>query len=173
MKAGTTVEEALCTLKGGKSLGAVPTELFRHGGPEMIKVLTTLCQRIYSIHDHSTPKKGNVRLCKNYRTISLISHPSKIMLRVILNRLKGKAEKILAEEQAGFSAGGSTTEQIFNVRLIIEKHLLHQKDLIHNFIAFKKAFDRIWHKGLWQVMRNYNLYKSYKSYTPTQTVLSF
>ena len=89
------------------------------------------------------PKKGNLKLCKNYRTISLTSHPNKIILRVILNRLKGKAEEILAEEQTGFRVGTSTTEQIFNVRLSIEKHLLHQKDLIHNFIDFKKAFDRI------------------------------
>ena len=63
------------------------------------------------------PKKLNLRLCKNYRTISLISHPS--MLRIILNRLKGKSGEMLAEEQAGFRGRRSTTEQIFNVRVII------------------------------------------------------
>ena len=73
-----------------------------------------------------------------------------------MNRLKGKAEDLLDEERAGFKAGRSTTEKIFNVRLIIEKRLLHQRDLIHNFIDFKKAFDCVWHDGLWQVMRNYN-----------------
>ena len=114
-----------------------------------------MAQRMDSIHEHSIPqRKGNLRLYKKYRTISLISHPSKMMLRVILNRLKGKAEQILAEEQAGLSAGRRTTDQIFNV---IEKLLLHQKDLFHNFIDFKKAFDRIWHEGLWQVMRNEDL----------------
>ena len=46
-------------------------------------------------------KKGNLQLCQNYRTISLISHPSKVMLKVILNRLKPQAEEIIAEEQAG------------------------------------------------------------------------
>ena len=86
---------------------------------------------------------GNVRLYKHYKTISFSSHPSKIMLRVILNRLKGKVEDTLPEEQVGFRARRSTTEQIFNARLILEKHLLHQKDLTHNFIDFKKAFDRI------------------------------
>ena len=49
---------------------------------------------------------------KNYRTISLISHQSKVMLKIILNRLKPQAENIIAEEQAGFRAGSSTTEQI-------------------------------------------------------------
>ena len=78
--------------------------------------------------------------CQTYRTISLISHPSKVMLRVILN-LKAKAEGLLAEEQAGFRAGRSTVGQIFNCRVLIEKHLQHQRDLLHNFVDFKKAFD--------------------------------
>eukprot|EP00745_Piridium_sociabile_P015104 TRINITY_DN22265_c0_g1_i7.p2 TRINITY_DN22265_c0_g1~~TRINITY_DN22265_c0_g1_i7.p2 ORF type:complete len:126 (-),score=27.31 TRINITY_DN22265_c0_g1_i7:44-421(-) len=78
------------------------------------------------------------------------------MLIVLLNRLKGKAEEILAEEQAGFRPKRSTTEQIFNIRLLIEKHLQHQHDLYHNFIDFKKAFDRVWHEGLWQVLKNFN-----------------
>ena len=58
------------------------------------------------------PKKGNLQLCQNYITISLISHLSKVMLKVILNRLRPQAEEITAEEQAGFRAGRSTTEQI-------------------------------------------------------------
>ena len=65
-----------------------------------------------SVADYYTPKKGNLQLCQNYRTISLISHSSKVMLKVILNRLKPQAEEIIAEEQAGFRAGRSTTEQI-------------------------------------------------------------
>ena len=55
-------------------------------------------------------------------------------------RLKAQAEKLLAEEQAGFRPGRSTVEQIFNSRVIIEKHLQHQRDLFHNFVDFKKAF---------------------------------
>ena len=71
------------------------------------------------------PKKGNLQQCQNYRTINLISHPSKVMLKIILNRLKPKAE-IVAEEQAGFRAGMSTTEQIFILRIICEKYFQHQ-----------------------------------------------
>ena len=103
------------------------------------------------------PKKGNLRKCQNYRTISLISHASKIMLRIILNRLKSKAEELLSEEQAGFRAGRSTVEQIFNCRVLIENHLQHQQDLFHNFIDFKKAFDRVWHDGLWHVLGGYGV----------------
>ena len=55
------------------------------------------------------------------------------MLKIILNRLKPQAEKIIAEEQEGFRAGRSTTEQILN----------HQLDFYHVFIDFKEAFDRV------------------------------
>ena len=82
-------------------------------------------------------------------------HPSKVMLKIILNRLKPEVEAIIAEEQAGFRAGRSTTEQIFNLRIICEKYLQHQQDLYHVFIDFKKAFDRVWHAALWTTMRRY------------------
>ena len=95
--------------------------------------------------------------CQNYRSISLISHPSKVMLKIILNRLKPQAEKIIAEEQAGFRAGRSTTEQIFHLRILCEKYLQHQQDLYHVFIDFKKAFDRVWHATLWATMKKYNI----------------
>ena len=69
------------------------------------------------------PKKRNLQQCQNYRTINLISHPSKVMLKIIPNRLKQQAEKIIGEElQAGFRAGRSTTEQIFNLRILFEKY---------------------------------------------------
>ena len=73
----------------------------------MIDVLTEICNRIYGTGEWPTPwtesliitlsKKGNLQLCQNYRTVSLISHPSKIMLKVIFNRLKPHAEEIIAE----------------------------------------------------------------------------
>ena len=66
------------------------------------------------------------------------------MLKVILNRLKLQAEEIIAEEQAGFRARISTTEQIFNLRILCEKFLQHQQNLYHVFIDFKKAFNRVW-----------------------------
>ena len=67
------------------------------------------------------------------------------MLNIILNRLKPQAEKIIAEEQAGFRAGRNTTEHIFNLRIICEKDLQHQEDRNHIFVDFSKAFDKIWH----------------------------
>ena len=130
----------------------------------MIDVLTEICNRIWRTEEWSTPwtqsliitlpKKGNLQLCQNYRTISLISHSSKVMLKVFLNRLKPQAEEIIAEEQAWFRAGRSTTKQIFNLRILCEKYLQHQQNV---FIDFKKAFDRVWHAALWATMRKYNI----------------
>ena len=79
------------------------------------------------------------------------------MLKILLNILKPQAEKIIAEELAGFRAGRSTTEQIFNLRILCEKYIQHQQDLYHVFIDFKKAFDRVWHAALWATMKKYNI----------------
>ena len=133
----------------------------------MLDVLTEICNRIWRTGEWLTPwtqsliitlpKKDNLELCQNYRTISLISHSSKVMLKVNLNKLKPQAEEITAEEQAGFRAGRSTTEQIFNLRILCEKYLQHQQNLYHVFIDLKKAFDRVWHATLWATMRKYNI----------------
>ena len=125
------VEIALASLKKGKSAGVDNTaELVQAGGETMIDVLTEICNRIWRTGEWPStwtqsliitlPKKGNLQLCQNYSTISLISHSSKVMLKVILNRLKPKAEEIIAEKQAGFRAGRSTTEQIFILRILCE-----------------------------------------------------
>ena len=160
------VEDAVQALKKGKSAGVdnIPAELVQAGGEDVITVLTTICNRIWQTGEWPTPwtqslvitllKKGNLQQCQNYRTISLISHPSKVMLKIILNRLKPQVEKIIAEEQAGFRAERSTTEQIFNLQILCEKYLQHQQDLYHVFIDFKTSFDTIWHAALWETRRS-------------------
>ena len=90
------------------------------------------------------PKKGNLEQCQNHRIIILLSHPRKNMLRVFLNQLKTTAEEQLAEGQAGFRPGRSTVEQNFDSRVIIEKHIQHQRDPFHNSIELKKAFEKVW-----------------------------
>ena len=102
-------------------------------------------------------KKGNLQLCQNYRTINLISHPINVMLKIILNRLQPKTEETITEEQAGFRAGRSTTEQIFNLKILCENYMPHQQNLYHVFIDFKKAIDKVWHEALWATMRQYNI----------------
>ena len=94
--------EAVCSLKAGKSPGVdnSPSELLENGGEATTTVLTAVCQNSWETKKWPMewtqslflplPKKGNFKQCQNYRTISLFSHPSEIMLRVILNRLKTK-----------------------------------------------------------------------------------
>ena len=110
-------------LKMGKSAGVdnIPAELVQAEREAIIDILTTICNKIWKTGEWPTtwthslvmtlPKKGNLQLCQNYRTISLISPPSKVMLKIILNRLQPQAKEIIAEEQAGFRAGRSTTEK--------------------------------------------------------------
>ncbi len=75
------------------------------------------------------PKKGNLKECSNHRTISLISHVSKILLKIINNRMKQRLDTELAEEQAGFRAGRGTRDEIVNIRIIIEKCRAHSTQL--------------------------------------------
>ena len=80
------------------------------------------------------------------------------MLKIILNRLKPQAENIIAEEQAGFKAGRSITEQIFNLRTLCKKYFQHQQNLYyHVFRDFKKAFDWVWHVALKAITKKYNI----------------
>ena len=149
------------TRSGTTSVLLVPNSVEEKTLPLLI--LTTICNKIWKTGEWPTtwtqslvftlPKKGNLQLCQNYRTISLISDPSKVMLKTILNRFQPQAEEIIAEEQAGLRADRSTTEQIFNLRILCEKYLQHQQNLYHVFIDFKKAFDRVWHEALWATMR--------------------
>ena len=129
------MEAAVKAQKIGKSAGVddIPAELVQAGGEVMIDILTTICNKIWKTGEWPTtwtqslvitlPKKGNLQLCQDYRPISLISHPSRVMLKITLKRLQTKAEEIIAEEQTGFRAGKSTTEQIFNLRILREKYL--------------------------------------------------
>ena len=64
---------------------------------------------------------------------------------------------LFAGEHEVFRAGRSTSEQIFNLRVLWEKYVYHQKHLYLVFIDFKKAFDRVWHPALWATMKKYNI----------------
>ena len=90
----------------------VPAELVKTAGEAAVDIWQTCAWPISWTQSLviTLQKKGNLQMCQNYHTISLISH-----VIVILNRLKPKVENIIAEEHSGFRAGRSTTEQIFNL----------------------------------------------------------
>jgi len=86
------------------------------------------------------PKKGNAKECSNYRTIALISHASKVMLKILQARLQQYVNRELPEVQAGFRKGRGTRDQIANIRWIMEKARDFQKDIYFCFIGYAKAF---------------------------------
>ena len=87
------------------------------------------------------PKKGNAKECSNYRTIALISHTSKVMLKILQARLQQYMNCELPDVQAGFRKGRGTRDQIANIHLIIEKAREFQKNIYFCFIDYAKAFD--------------------------------
>ena len=112
---------------------AIPAPFRANAGREdVIIALTTICNKIWQTGELPSPwtqnsfitlpKKDNLQQCQNFRTISLISHPSKATLKIIPTRLKQQAGKIIAEEQADFRAGRSITEQIFSLRILSGKY---------------------------------------------------
>ena len=87
------------------------------------------------------PKKGNAKECSNYHTIALISHTSKVMLRILQARLQQYINCKLPDVQAGFRKGKGTRNQIANIHWIIEKARKFQKNIFFCCIDYAKAFD--------------------------------
>ena len=86
------------------------------------------------------PKKGNAKECSNYHTISLISHASKVMLKILQARLQQYVNHELPDIQAGFRKGRETRDQIANIHWIIKKVREFQKNIYFCFIDYAKAF---------------------------------
>ena len=97
---------------------------------------------------HSIPKKGNAKECSNYCAIALISHASKVMLKILQARLQQYVNRELPDVQAGFRKGRGTREQIANIRWIMEKARDFQKNIYFCFIDYAQAFDCVDHNKL-------------------------
>ena len=92
-------------------------------------------------------KNSNAKKCKVFRTISLISHTAKILLRILNRRLRSKMEEEMEEEQFGFRKGKTTRDAIGLIRTIGEKYIEKDKDMYAVFVDLEKAFDRVdWKK---------------------------
>ena len=108
----------------------IPVELFQILKYDAVKVLHSICQQIWKTHQWPQDwkrsifipmsKKGNAEECSNYHTVALISHTSKVMLKILQARL----QQYVNHELAGFRKGRGTRDQIANIHWIIEKHML-------------------------------------------------
>ena len=101
----------------------------------------------------SIPKKGNAKECSNYCTIALISHISKVMLKIVQARFQQYMNRELPDVQAGFRKGRGTRNQIANIRWIIGKAAEFQKDIFFCFIDYAKAIDCVDHNKLWKILQ--------------------
>ena len=99
------------------------------------------------------PKKGNAKECSNYRTIALISHASKVMLKILQARLQQYVNRKLPDVQAGFRKGRGNRDQIANILWIMEKAREFQKNISFCFIDYGKAFDCVEHHKLWKILK--------------------
>ena len=139
----------------------IPAELFQILKDDAVKVLHSICQQIWKTQQWaqdwkkslfiSIPKKGNAKECSNYYTIALISHASKVMLKILQARLEQYVNRELPDGQAGFRKGRGTRDQTANICWIIKKARTFQKNIYFCFIDYAKAFDCVDHK-LWKIL---------------------
>ena len=137
---------ALESITTNKTSGGdgIPPELFRTLKDDAVKALHSICQQIWKTQQWSQdwkrsvfipiPKKGNAKECSNYCTITLISHASKVILKILQARLQQYVNRELPDVQAGFRKCTATRDQIANIRLIIEKAREFQKNIYFCFI---------------------------------------
>ena len=99
------------------------------------------------------PKKGNAKECLNYHAIALISHTSKVMLKILQARLQEYVKQEFPDVQAGFRKGRGAIGQIANIHWIIEKARKFHKNIYLCFIESTKACDCVDHNKLWKVLK--------------------
>ena len=99
------------------------------------------------------PKKGKDKERSNYHVITLISHASKVMLKILQARLQQYENCELPDDQAGFTNGIGTRDQIANICWIIEKAREFQENVYFCFIDYAKAFDCADHNKLWKILK--------------------
>ena len=129
----------------------------------MLKVLHSICQQIWKTRQWPQdwkrsvfipiPKKGSAKECSNYHTIALISHASKVMLKILQARLQQYMNHEFPDVQAGFRKGRGTRDQIANISWIMEKAREFQKNIYFCFIDYTKAFDCVDHNKLWKILK--------------------
>ena len=141
------VKWALGSITTNKASGG---ELFQILKDDAVKVLHSICQQIWKTQKWPQDwkrsdfipisKKGNAKECSNYCTIALISHASKLMLKILQVRLQQYMNCELPDVQSGFRKGRRTRVQIANIHWIIEKAREFQKNIYFCFIDYTKAF---------------------------------
>ena len=143
-KARASVTLGSITMNKASGGNGIPVELFQTLKDDAVKVLHSICQQIWKTVQWPQdwkrsvfipiPKKHYAKKCSNYHTTALISHASKVMLKILQARLQQYVNRELSDVQAGFRKGRGTRDQIANICWIIEKEREFQKNIYFCFI---------------------------------------
>ena len=156
------IKWALGSITTNKASGddGIPVELFQIQKDDAVKLLHSICQQIWKTQQWPQdwkmsvfipiPKKGNAKECSNYCTIALISHTSKVMLKILQARLQQYVNQELPDVQVGFKKGRRTRNQIGNIHWIIKqaRDFQKKKKIYFCFIDDTKAFNYVDHSRL-------------------------
>ena len=142
----------------------IPVELFQILKDNTVKVLHSISQQIWKTQRWPQdwkrsvfvliPKKRKTK-CSNYCTITVISHTSKIMLKILQASLQQYMNPENPDVQAGFRKGRRTRDQIANIHWIMEKAREFQINIYFCFIDYAKAFDCVDHNKLWKILKRW------------------
>ena len=159
------VKWALGSFTRNKASGGdgIPVELFQILKDDAVKVLHSICEQIGKTQQWPQDcersvfipvrSKGNTKECSNCCTVALISHASKVMLKILQARLQQYTNCELPDVQAGFRKGKGNRDQIANIHWIIKKAREFQKNIYFCIIDYTKAYDCVDHNKLWKILK--------------------
>ena len=150
----------LITVNKASGVDGIPAERLQILKDDAVKALYSICQQTWKNQQWPrdwkksvfipVPKKSNAKECSNYHTIALISHASKVKLKILQARLQQYVNYELPDVQAAFRKGRGTRHQIASIRWIMEKAREFQKNIYFCFTDYAKAFDCVDHNKLWK-----------------------
>ena len=155
----------LASITTNKTSGGdgIPVKLFQILKDDAVQVMNSICQQILKAQQWpqdwkrsvfiSIPKKGNAKECSSCHKIALISHTSKVMLKILQAKLQKYLNHEIPDGQAGFRKGRGTRDQIANIHWIVKKAREFQKNIYFCFIDYVKAFDSVDHNKLWKILK--------------------
>lgn len=164
-----TLEEtrlAVNRLKGGKAVGVcgIAGEMLKAGGPDVISGLHSVLVAVWEsgiipfdwrqgLVVPIWKGKGDRLDCNNYRGVTLLSVPGKVLAHLLLSRIRSHLLLFQRPEQSGFTPKKSTIDRILALRVLIERRCEFRQKLLAAYVDLKKAFDSVHRKSLWEVLR--------------------
>ena len=167
----TEIKTAIKNSTNGKAMGAdqIPVETLKCMNDETLEILLDLFNQVYKtghIPEQwllstfcAIPKATNAKDCCDYRTISLISHTLKVFLKVIHGRISRKLEEEIDESQFGFRNGLGTRKALFALNVLAQRCMDMNIDIHVCYVDFEKAFDKVRHEKLVQILQAKNIDK--------------